>query len=135
MAGGRVFGGRRDKKDYNKWYIDVVVTTWLQPPTVLGLDDNDDDDDDDGQDKNGMVVRVLAYVLMDNQFHLVTRRGPRLLGRAMHRLLTGHSIRFNRRHARQIKVLFGELKNSDGLFALDCGKPLEEVIERTSHCQ
>ena len=41
-------------KDYNKWYINVTITKWLQPPSVLGLDSP-------GPGGNE-VVKVLAYV-------------------------------------------------------------------------
>jgi hypothetical protein len=41
-------------KDYNKWYINVTVTKWLQPPSVLGFN---------SQGLGGIeVVTVLAYV-------------------------------------------------------------------------
>jgi len=45
-------------------------------------------------------ITVFAFALMDNHFHLVLRRGQRRLGAFMHRLLTGYSGRFNRRHNR-----------------------------------
>jgi hypothetical protein len=41
-------------KDYNKWYINVTVTKWLQPPSVLGFDSP-------GPGGNE-VVKVLTYV-------------------------------------------------------------------------
>jgi hypothetical protein len=41
-------------KDYNKWYINVTITKWLQPPSILGLNWS-------GPGKNE-VVKVLAYV-------------------------------------------------------------------------
>ena len=41
-------------KDYNKWYINVTVTRWLQPPSVLGINSP-------GPGGNE-VVTVLAYV-------------------------------------------------------------------------
>jgi putative transposase len=46
------------------------------------------------------AVGLYAYVLLDNHFHLVVRRGPRPLSQLMRRLLTGHSVVFNRRHRR-----------------------------------
>ena len=45
-------------------------------------------------------VRVFAFALMDNHFHLVVQRGQRPLGSLMRRLLTGYSGTFNRRHRR-----------------------------------
>ena len=45
-------------------------------------------------------LAVFAYVLMDNHFHVVARRGPAPLGQCLRRLLTGHSVVFNRRHRR-----------------------------------
>jgi len=45
-------------------------------------------------------LAVFAYVLMDNHFHVVARRGAAPLGHCLRRLLTGHSVVFNRRHRR-----------------------------------
>ncbi len=45
-------------------------------------------------------VRCLAWVLMSNHVHLVLQTGDRPLAHAMHRLGTGYSLRFNRRHDR-----------------------------------
>jgi hypothetical protein len=53
-------------KDYNKWYIDVTVTKWLQPPSVLGFDD---ENLLAGRGKD--MVKVLAYV-----DELRTQEGP-----------------------------------------------------------
>jgi len=41
-------------------------------------------------------LQVFAYVLLDNHVHLVVRRGAVALGQCMRRLLTGHSVAFNR---------------------------------------
>ena len=64
--------------------------------------------DRDREDFVGRVARLVgeeditlfAYVLLDNHFHLVVRRGRRPLGQFMRRLLTGYSAAFNRRHRR-----------------------------------
>ena len=45
-------------------------------------------------------VRCLAWVLMPNHFHLVLQTGTRPLWKALHRIGTGYSMRFNRRHER-----------------------------------
>jgi REP element-mobilizing transposase RayT len=45
-------------------------------------------------------VRCLAWVLMSNHAHLVLQTGDRPLAHAMHRLGTGYSLYFNRRHER-----------------------------------
>jgi len=45
-------------------------------------------------------VRCLAWVLMSNHVHLVLQTGDRPLAHAMHRLGTGYSLHFNRRHDR-----------------------------------
>lgn len=45
-------------------------------------------------------VRCLAWVLMPNHFHLVLRTGERPLWKALHRIGTGYSMRFNDRHDR-----------------------------------
>ena len=65
----------------------------------------------DDQDRNGFVERLsalveeesidlFAYVLLDNHFHLVARRQQSPLAQFMRRLLTGHTVTFNRRHRR-----------------------------------
>jgi len=45
-------------------------------------------------------VRCLAWVLMSNHVHLVLQTGDRPLAHAMHRIGTGYSLHFNRRHER-----------------------------------
>src|SRR3972149_10674247 len=65
----------------------------------------------DDRDRQGFVARMsalvedesielLAYLLLDNHFHLVLRRHERPLAQFMRRLLTGHTVTFNRRHRR-----------------------------------
>jgi putative transposase len=65
----------------------------------------------DDTDRSGFLARLerlvveegaslFAYVLLDNHVHLVLRREGRPLGQLMRRLLTGHSVSFNRRHRR-----------------------------------
>ena len=43
---------------------------------------------------------VYAWCLLSNHFHLLTRTGTAPLSTVMGRLLTGHAVRFNRRHRR-----------------------------------
>lgn len=45
-------------------------------------------------------TRVLAWVLMDNHVHFLLFSGPKGISTLMRRLLTGYSIRFNRKHGR-----------------------------------
>jgi putative transposase len=45
-------------------------------------------------------VKVHAYVLMDNHFHLLLETPEANLSRAMQWLLVGYSVWFNRRHDR-----------------------------------
>jgi REP element-mobilizing transposase RayT len=45
-------------------------------------------------------ARVIAYCLMGNHFHLALQVGAIRLSSIMHRLLTSHATRFNRRHER-----------------------------------
>ena len=45
-------------------------------------------------------LALLAFALMSNHVHLVTRTGPTPLARAMARINTGHALYFNRRHGR-----------------------------------
>ena len=45
-------------------------------------------------------VRLYAWCLLSNHFHLVLRTGDRPLAWLMRRLMTGHAVRYNLRHAR-----------------------------------
>lgn len=45
-------------------------------------------------------LRVYAWALMSNHFHVLLRSGSEGLSAAMRRLLTGYAVRFNRRHRR-----------------------------------
>ena len=45
-------------------------------------------------------VRVYAWALMSNHFHVLLRSGSPGLSTTMRRLLTGYAVRFNRRHRR-----------------------------------
>ena len=45
-------------------------------------------------------LRLFAFVLMGNHFHLVVRREGSSLGHAMKRVLTGYGVSFNLRHRR-----------------------------------
>ncbi len=66
------------------------------------------EDDQDRHDflKNlGLILEqtetaCLAWSLMSNHFHLLLRTGVTPIATVMRRLLTGHAIRYNRRHQR-----------------------------------
>ena len=45
-------------------------------------------------------LRLFAFVLMGNHFHLVVRRDGSPLGHAMNRVLAGYGVAFNLRHRR-----------------------------------
>jgi len=45
-------------------------------------------------------LRVYAWALMSNHFHVLLRSGSQGLSTTMRRLLTGYAVRFNRRHRR-----------------------------------
>jgi REP element-mobilizing transposase RayT len=47
------------------------------------------------------AIRVYAWTLLPNHFHLLVRTGKRPLARAMRSLLTGYAGVFNRRHRRR----------------------------------
>ena len=55
-------------KDYNKWYIDVTVTKWLQPPSsVLGPSSSSSGaprpgGENDDAEEEVVTVKVLTYV-------------------------------------------------------------------------
>jgi putative transposase len=46
-------------------------------------------------------LKVYAWVLMPNHFHLLVRTGNRPIFTSMRKILTGYVVRFNRRHQRQ----------------------------------
>jgi len=54
---------------------------------------------------------LYAYCLMTNHFHLLVERQAHTVGRIMHRLLTGYSQYYNRRH-RRVGHLFGDRHKS-----------------------
>ena len=65
----------------------------------------DDDDRKDFLFRVGNLAektktRILAWALLDNHVHLLLFSGPKGISTFMRRLLTGYSIRFNRRHRR-----------------------------------
>jgi len=48
----------------------------------------------------GQAMKIYAWALMDNHFHLFARTGKEPLSANMRRLLTGYGVNFNRRHKR-----------------------------------
>lgn len=49
---------------------------------------------------NGKALRVYAWAMLDNHFHLLARTGNEPLASNMRKLLTGYVVNFNRRHKR-----------------------------------
>lgn len=47
------------------------------------------------------ALKVYAWALIPNHFHLLVRTGNRPLSTSMRKILTGYVVRFNRRHRRQ----------------------------------
>jgi REP element-mobilizing transposase RayT len=47
------------------------------------------------------AIKVYAWALIPNHFHLLVRTGSRPLFASMRKILTGYVVRFNRRHKRQ----------------------------------
>jgi len=47
------------------------------------------------------VLKIYAWALIPNHFHLLVRTGSRPLFASMRKILTGYVARFNRRHRRQ----------------------------------
>ncbi len=47
------------------------------------------------------ALKVYAWTLIPNHFHLLVRTGNRPIFASMRRILTGYVVRFNRRHRRQ----------------------------------
>jgi REP element-mobilizing transposase RayT len=65
-----------------------------------------DKDRDDFVDRlaaqcEGDALKVYAWALIPNHFHLLVRTGSRPLFAGMRKILTGYVVRFNRRHKRQ----------------------------------
>jgi len=56
-------------------------------------------------------LRVHAWVLMSNHFHLLVEVGKVSLSRSIQRLLTGYAIRFNRQNNRQGHVFQGRFRS------------------------
>ena len=56
-------------------------------------------------------VRLHAYVLMGNHYHLVAQTGVANLGRWMHWLVTSYTVYFNRRHRRVGHLFQGRYKS------------------------
>ena len=66
---------------------------------------SDDEDRNDFLSRVGdlggkSATRIVAWVLMTNHVHFLLFSGPEGISSFMRRLLTGHAIRFNRRHKR-----------------------------------
>ena len=47
------------------------------------------------------ALKVYAWTLIPNHFHLLVRTGTRPISASMGKILTGYVVRFNRRHQRQ----------------------------------
>ncbi len=65
----------------------------------------DDDDRYDFIEKLGLILEetgtaCYAWALIPNHFHLLLRTGNVPVATVMRRILTGHAVRFNRRHKR-----------------------------------
>ncbi len=56
-------------------------------------------------------MRVLAWGLLPNHFHLLVRTGPKPLVTAMRQLLTGYAVAFNRRHRRMGHLFHNRYKS------------------------
>jgi REP element-mobilizing transposase RayT len=73
VSGLKIFGNKKDREDF----LDRVAH----------LVSND-------------ALRVYAWALMRNHFHLLVRTGRQPLSESMRKLLTGYAVNFNRRHGR-----------------------------------
>jgi len=72
---------------------------------------------------DGCGVRVHAYVLMDNHYHLLLETPEANLSRAMHWLNAGYCVWFNRRHRRSGHLLQGRF----GAFVVEDDAGWQEV--------
>jgi len=73
VIGLKIFGNKKDREDF------------LERVAHLVLND---------------ALRVYAWALMRNHFHLLVRTGKQPLSDSMRKLLTGYAVNFNRRHGR-----------------------------------
>lgn len=78
----------------------VIIRGIEQKPIVKDAADRSDFVSRLGRLAAETRTAVLAWALMKNHAHLLIRSGPCGLPVLMRRLLTGHAIRFNRRHRR-----------------------------------
>ena len=54
-----------------------------------------------GEQCKAEALKVYAWALIPNHFHLLVRTGNRPIFTSMRKILTGYVVRFNRRHQRQ----------------------------------
>jgi putative transposase len=87
----------------------IDITGALHHIIVRGIERHKIFEDDQGRQdflKNlGLILEqtetvCFAWSLMPNHFHLLLKTGCVLIATAMQRLLTGHAVRYNRRHRR-----------------------------------
>ena len=64
-----------------------------------------------GEATKRFAIRVHAYVLMDNHFHLLVETPEANVSRAMQWLNVSYSIWFNRRHERSGHLFQGRFKS------------------------
>jgi len=57
------------------------------------------------------ALRVYAWALMSNHFHLLLRTGSQPLSNSMRKLLTGYVVNYNRRHKRYGHLLQNRFKS------------------------
>ena len=73
INGLKIFGSKKDREDFLERLGDLVS--------------ND-------------ALKIYAWALMSNHFHLLARTGKQRLADSMRKLLTGYAVNFNRRHKR-----------------------------------
>ena len=56
-------------------------------------------------------VKLIAYVLMDNHFHLLIQTTRANLSEFMRQFIVTYTVRFNRRHGRSGHVFQGRFKS------------------------
>ena len=66
---------------------------------------DDEQDSSDFVENLGLILEqtettCYAWALLPNHFHLLLKTGPVPIATVMRRLLTGHAVRYNRRHQR-----------------------------------
>src|SRR3989304_6411894 len=84
------------------WTLHHVMARGIEGTKIFRTDkDRDDFLERVAAQCEAETLKVYAWALIPNHFHLFVRTGSRPLFGSMRKILTGYVVRFNRRHKRQ----------------------------------